>query len=394
MTIPLVIHDLQDSQMFALAQAAGRSGLSVSGTSWPMEGWVENSVYIDQCIEMRCLSEVITAHYARELKLWGVCGVWLPCVDDVAEFTAKYQKFLENIGMRFLVPSLEVMDKVTQTHQLHGVEGLSIAPMQQLSSEALLEQASSLQFPIMIKNQRNRFQKIDNEKLLRGFLLRQSGVLEHRVQTYIEGQINRMASVIILFDRDSRPVRGFTARRLSVADTRYGPFGETLSARAEWIPELYEAASKLLGSLAWQGFAEVECKQAADGLWYVLEINPRLSGWTCLAEADGAGLLQAYYQLCAQDKFLDEACLQHSKTNYRRMIATCYHDPEWDALAYRGIWKKISYIRLWLRGYRKPLAWNIYGAWDSRDLKASMMIAWRSVYRVWKLTQFRRKSDG
>jgi len=91
--MPLVIHDLQDSQMFALAQAAGRAGIPVSGSSWPMEPWVESSVYVQKSVEMRCLSEVISGSYARQWKLSNLQGVWLPCVDDSAQFTAKYKDF-------------------------------------------------------------------------------------------------------------------------------------------------------------------------------------------------------------------------------------------------------------------------------------------------------------
>jgi len=176
---------------------------------------------------------------------------------------------------------------------------------------------------------------------------------------------------------------------MSVADTKHGPFGETLAAKSEWIPELYEGVCELLSALHWKGFAEVECKQASNGDWYVIEINPRVSGWTCLAEADGAGLLQAYYHICANDVRLKEACLQGSKADYVRMVATCYHDPEWDALEYRGVWQKCKRLYVLLMEYRQKYPWRLLGAWDSRDLKASLSIAWRTVYRVFKLSKSR-----
>jgi len=388
-SMALIIHDLQDSQMFALAQAAGRAGIPVSGSSWPMEGWVESSVYIDKSIEMRCLSEVIAGTYARQWKLSGLQGVWLPCVDDLAQFTAKYKCFLESIGMHFLTPSFESMEKAIDVEQLADVGCLKIARMRSFFSQDLLDSLSKESFPLIVKSERNAFQKFDNAVSLRQFVLAGDNHAAYRIQDYIEGATSTMASAIVLFDKDNRPVRGFTGRRLSVADSKFGPFGETLAAKAEWIPELYEGACELLSALQWQGFAEVECKQAANGDWYVMEINPRVSGWTCLAEADGAGLLSAYYQLCAHDIHLEEACLQHSKADYVRMVATCYHDPEWDAAEYKGIWKKCKRLCVLIMEYRQNHPWRLLGAWDIYDIKASLSIAWRTIYRVFKLSRMK-----
>jgi len=387
--MPMIIHDLQDSQMFALAQAAGRVGISVSGSSWPIEPWVESSVYVQNSIEMRCLSEVITGTYARQWKLSGLQGVWLPCVDDVAHFTAKYKDFFDSIGMHFLIPSLASMEKAIVLEELADVSSLKVACMRSASAQDLLEHVHDERFPLMIKSTRNAYQKFDDAESLRQFISSNEEGAFYRIQEYIEGETSSMASAIVLFDKDSRPVRGFTGRRLTVADTKFGPFGETLVAKAEWIPELYEGACALLSALQWQGFAEVECKQAVNGDWYVMEINPRVSGWTCLAEADGAGLLAAYYQLCAYDMHLEEACLQRSQADYVRMIATCYHDPEWDIDAYKGIWRKCKRLYILWREYRQKHPWRLLGAWDSNDLKASLLIGWRTAYRVFKLSRMK-----
>ena len=379
--------------MFALAQAAGRAGIPVSGSSWPMEPWVESSVYVQHSVEMRCLSEVIAGMYARQWKLSGLQGVWLPCVDDSAQFTAKYKDFFASIGMQFLTPTLEAMEKAVDLEQLADVSSLKVARMRSVFAHDLLESLDAEHFPLMIKSTRNAFQKFDDAESLRQFILSNEEAAVYRIQDYIEGETSAMASAIVLFDADSRPVRGFTGRRLNVAQTKFGPFGETLAAKAEWIPALYEGACELLSALQWQGFAEVECKQAPNGDWYVMEINPRVSGWTCLAEADGAGLLSAYYQLCSQEVRLEEACLQHSKADYVRMVATCYHDPEWDAPEYKGIWKKCKRLCVLLMEYREKHPQRLLGAWDGRDLKASLQIAWRTVYRVFKVSRLKGSSE-
>jgi protein-tyrosine-phosphatase/predicted ATP-grasp superfamily ATP-dependent carboligase len=51
---------------------------------------------------------------------------------------------------------------------------------------------------------------------------------------------------------------------------------------------IVDAATALLDSLGWHGVAMVEFKQAADGGWWLMEINPRL--WGSLALAVDAGV--------------------------------------------------------------------------------------------------------
>ena len=393
--MPFVIHDLQDSQMFALAQAAGRAGFTVVGSSWPVEPWTLHSRYIRQVVSMPCLGENLSGVYALRWRDAGLSGVWLPGVDDTAAFTARYAPMLNKLGMRFLVAGTEAQQQANAVHTLPSDCGLAIPWMRRLSGEELMEAAAQLPYPVIAKSRRHAYQRLDDADQVRrhaGRMAVESGPeYVHCIQQYIEGPIERMASAMLLFDADGRPVRGFTGRRLRVSDTRFGPFGETTAARAEWIPDLYAGARNLLQHIGWQGFAEVECKQGEDGRWYVMEINPRTSGWICLAEADGAGFLQAYHRLCTDNMVLEESCLQRSRTAYRRLIATCYHEPDWAACTSprQGRWRTLQ--RTWgaLRaGRRQPMQ---YGAWDGRDLRASLGLLRRSIRRTRQASRIRRQ---
>lgn len=395
MTMPMIIHDLHDSQMFAIAQAAGRAGISIEGTFWPMEPWGEKSRYIRNRVVLPCLGEQLKGTYALSLKNSGFSGVWLPCVDDMADFTARYQELLRSIGFKFITADAESIASAFATESLPETSILKVAPMRLIRIAELYEKAERETFPLMIKSVRDNFRKFDNAQSLRAFLeegLEQYGEGDHRVQQYIEGGVEKMASAILLFDDQSRPVRGFTGRRLRVADTHFGPYGETTAAKAEWIPELYEGARELLSALHWKGFAEVECKQGEDGYWYVMEINPRLSGWTPLAEADGAGLIAAYYQMCSAGVKLEEACLQRSKAEYVRMIATSYHDPDWavERQGNRSLISQIGNLISTIMFYRKRRPDMLLGAWDDLDLPASFAIFHSTVKRFWEKRKFMR----
>ncbi len=396
--LPFVLHDLQDSQIYALAQAAGRAGFEVVGTTNPEEPWVRRSKYVREAYAMPCLSDLTASMYAYYLKQTGLSGVWLPCTDDLAEFTARYRGFLEKMGMRFLAPAPEAVARVF-AKEFPEVEGLVRPWGGEVRVASLYEEASKLPYPLILKAVRGHYRLIrDPEALVR--VLDALQAREHpeetlAIEAYVPGEVPRMASAIVLCDGEGRAVRGFTARRLRAAKAGDGLFGETTAARAEWIPELWEAAASLMEALGWRGFAEVECKQGLDGRWYLLEVNPRISGWGVLAEADGAGLLAAYHALCAEGARLEPAVLQRSRARYVRVIATVYHDPDWavptepqDSLMRRArrlaqaVWAKL----------RDP-AWVSLGAWDAWDLKASLWLLGRTIRRVWALFRGRTRLD-
>lgn len=383
--------------MFALAQAAGRAGLAVEGTCQPQEPWIIQSRYIGRAIEMPCLGDVNHSVYGLNLRNSGLSGVWLPCTDDLAAFTARYSPLLKHMGMTFLSPSESQLETAQQYHLLPDIKGLDKLFGGDIQVASLYENIEQLPYPLIVKAERWNYHIVDTATDFLTFLNENNGK-KHvdqslYVQAWVAGDVHRMASAIVLFDQDSRPVRGFTARRQRVAPTSGGAFGESTAVISEWIPELYDGAVELLSAIGWQGFAEVECKQAADGRWKILEVNPRLSGWSCLAEADGAGLLQAYHHICAYGSHLQEACLQRNDTHYARLIASCYHDPDWGVATHEGDtkWRRIK--RLWniIQAHQKrPTEWSL-GAWDGDDLRASLALLRRSIHRVWAISRGKTK---
>ncbi len=387
-SIPFVVHDIQDSQMFALAQAAGRSGFVVHGLASWQAPWIGVSRYIERWFCVQSLGDVVDSVYALHLKKTGLQGVWLPCVDDIAMFTAEFRPLLQDLGLKALIPSAESMERadVAQLQDFSGM--LKIPETYWLPHEDLLQRAGDLPYPCMLKSARGAFRLLDGEDALLQALHGQddAGVLQ-RVQQYIAGDTPRLATVMLLFDAQGRVVRGFTGRRLRVAQTAYGAFGETTAARAEWIPELYDGAVALLEYIGWQGFAEVECKQGDDGQWYVLEINPRVSGWLCLAEADGAGFLQAYHALCTESEVLQSCCLQTSTHTYVRMLTAGLHEPDWVVSSDLkvGLWARVQRLLSTAYHYWQQSPLMVLGAWDAWDRQASWCMFKENLRQyVWK----------
>ena len=370
--LPFIFHDLQDSQIFAMAQAAGRAGFDAQGTVQSLKAapWVKHSRYISHVEEMPSLGDVNKGLFALNLKKSGLSGVLVPMVDDIAQLLAEFAPLLRKNGLSFLTVHPEQIDMCDLTALQQWQGKLRVPNTLYCHGESMLKAAESIGFPVIFKSFRDGFIRFENQQNLAQWLESQSAKdypfhLQQRVQQYVAGETTQLASVVLLFGAEGKPIRGFTARRIRVTQTLYGPFGETLAAQAEWLPDLYEAAVELMSAIGWVGFAEVECKQDINGTWWLIEINPRLSGWSCLAEADGAGFLQAYHHLCTEDKPLQEACLQRSVTQYSRMVASSRHQPDTVNLSLHTL-KKM---------YQHPNDF-LYGAWDKEDGKANR--AWLS----------------
>ena len=362
---PFIFHDLQDSQIFALAQSVGKQGYLAHGIVQDLQQapWVKHSRYIQHIIESPSLGDINAGLFALNLKKHAFNGVFVPVVDDIADLLAEYAPLLRKNGLQFLTPSPQHIKQINTFYlqQWHGK--LSVPATAYCGGDDILNTAISIGFPILLKSYRDGFIAFESADILKQWLDSVEDYPFHfvqRVQRYIEGETNTLATVMLLFDAQSRPVRGFTARRLSVVQTQFGPFGETVAAQAEWIPDLYDAAVELLSEMGWVGFAEVECKQDQTGQWHLLEVNPRLSGWSCLAEADGAGLLIAYHQLCTEDATIEPACLQRSTTSYSRIIASSMHQPNWSALNRTTYKKMLTYPEN-----------QCFGAWDNADKHAN-----------------------
>ncbi|MDQ6958412.1 MAG: hypothetical protein Q9M24_04790 [Mariprofundaceae bacterium] len=388
MTLPLIINDVHDSQMFALAQAAGRAGIPVVGTSPVAAPWAEVSRYVDRLVELPDTNSVYAGFLLRTIERLNLSGVWMPAYEDMAEFTAIYRDVLKKQGLKLLSVDEAGYEAADVARLKEPMDGLKLPATWSVAWQALCDHADEFTYPCLLKVFRNDHVRLDNAEAMRRHA--KTYATEHKpdeqltVQQWIEGDVTRMATAMLLFDADSRPVRGFTGRRLRVAPARFGPFGETTAAQAEWIPELYEGACELMAALHWQGFAEVECKQGPDGSWYLIEINRRASGWMCAAEADGAGMLQAYYRICSEGVKLEECVLQRSNTRYMRMVGNDYHAPDWFVGSFPAgsRQKRFRHFLHAMLDYRKVPESICMGAWDRRDKRANremLRLTWEAL---------------
>ena len=386
---PLVLHDLQDAQIFALAQAAGRAGLVVDGMGQPLEPWMRASRYVRHIHEVPSLPHLTRSLYAWYLRGTGLSGVWLPCTEEVAAFTVRYRGLLEKMGLGFLAPDEDAFRRAAR-REAPEVAGL-VRPFSAWMRMAQLlgEEGASLPYPLFVRPGPAMARRVEHHAALMAFLRELGGErrpeAEVHVQADASGESRRLAAAIVLADGRGRAVRVFTARLLRVAQEG---FGVVRAARAERIPELAEAACMLAEALAWRGFLALRANQTPDGRWHLLDLCPYLpADVAVLAEADGAGLVRAYHALvCDASLRLSCAALQRGQAEYRRMLATAFYPPDWAVPAVPGeswLRRGMRFVRAFGDAWRAPERVCL-GAWDRRDLRASLAVVGRTLHNVWR----------
>lgn len=114
------------------------------------------------------------------------------------------------------------------------------------------------------------------------------------LQEIIPGDDDELYSVGSYLDQDSQVLALFTGRKLRQHPRR---FGTSRFAESIWLPELADAAVRLLNELRFHGVSQVEFKRdPRDGRFKLMEINARHWLWHSLAAACGVNLSYVAYR--------------------------------------------------------------------------------------------------
>src|SRR5262249_32389283 len=116
---------------------------------------------------------------------------------------------------------------------------------------------------------------------------------EVMLQEWVPGDTSGIVVWGGYIDKKRRPVQYFTARKLMEMPERCGT---GCVIKAEPIPELTPLSARLCEALNYTGLAEIEYKQdSRDGVYKLIEINPRHWDWHELGTAVGVNLSFAAY---------------------------------------------------------------------------------------------------
>jgi D-aspartate ligase len=114
------------------------------------------------------------------------------------------------------------------------------------------------------------------------------------LQEIVPGGDDELYTVGSYLDAQSHPLAVFTGRKL-----RQHPrtFGTSRFAESVWLPDLADAAVRLLAALRFHGVSQVEFKRdPRDGRYKLMEVNARHWLWHTLATRCGVNLSLAAYR--------------------------------------------------------------------------------------------------
>ena len=252
------------------------------------------------------------ARYARFLKeiaqKEGLQGwVIFPNSDEIVYVLSQYREMLEPY-YRIPTPGWAVIQHVyikKLTYQLAAKHGIPIPATyfpQSLEEAAAL----NLSYPIVLKPSirdhfysriKTKAYRIDSrDELIR--LYRQVSTIippsEILLQDLIPGGPTRLYSFCPFF-KNGQTVASIMARRSRQHPMDFG-HASTFAELVD-IPELRSQAEKFLRLIDYYGLAEVEfMHDPRDGVYKLIEINPRIWGWHALAITAGVDLPHYLYQ--------------------------------------------------------------------------------------------------
>ncbi len=169
------------------------------------------------------------------------------------------------------------------------------------SAEEAQVAGAEVGFPLLVKPSdpvgfKQRFQRqafrCENGRELEAAYAKAAS-FEPMVQELVPGGDDSLYSVGSYLDRDGRPLGVFCGRKLRQTPPGVGTCRVGEAVRVE---EVIDAALRLLRAFAFHGLSQVEFKRdARDGSFKLMEINPRLWQWHGLASACGVDLPRIAY---------------------------------------------------------------------------------------------------
>ena len=232
----------------------------------------------------------------------------VPCQDKSVRAVSRNRDALSK-AFTFVLPPADVVESLMDKDAFHALatdRGLPVPrSLDLVDREDALRAAEQFDFPCVIKPRARTPQWDQNTKLKVFKVESPASLLEvfdrcrpwaDRLvaQQWIEGGDDCLYSCNCYFDRESRPLATFVARKL-----RQWPPGAGSSCLGEEIrnDEVLETALSLFGGLAYRGLGYIEMKRdARTGRHYIIEPNVgRPTGRSAIAEAGGVPLLYTMY---------------------------------------------------------------------------------------------------
>ncbi|MCB5261494.1 MAG: ATP-grasp domain-containing protein [Candidatus Cloacimonetes bacterium] len=265
-------------------RAAGFAGRIIGLVYDSMESGIYLEDLVDEVYQMPYPSAGAEAFLARIEYIVSKqkIDVIIPTLDSEVILYIRLQDELHKMGIKSYLPTEEcflLRDK-TRLASYFPPRGI-LVPDTMLISDASQIMNSRDNFPMMIKGSYYEAYKANNyEEALKYFYeIESRWGLPILLQKMIYGD---EYNIVIVGDGEGGILGMVPQKKLVITDKGKGFGGVVIDN-----PELREFATKVISSLKWRGPCELEVMRGYDGLYYLIEINPRFPAWVRLAEGSG-----------------------------------------------------------------------------------------------------------
>jgi len=210
--------------------------------------------------------------------------VAIPTLDSEIPIYIRLEKELMQRGIKTFLPTEEqfnLRDKI-KLAQFFPPLGIDIPKTHLLqSADDIYKLKDELEFPVIVKGRLYEAYKALNlfEAQKHFFDLQAKWGLPIILQEIIPGD---EFNVVIVGDGKGKCLGMVPQRKLVITDKGKG-FGGVVVKN----PGLESYAQRVIEALSWRGPCELEIIKGEDGVFYLIEINPRFPAWVRLAEGCG-----------------------------------------------------------------------------------------------------------
>ena len=311
--IPAIVLDANIRSQEGIIQSLGKHNVPVVAISSLHDCPAFHSKYVvESYISPRIEAE--GDQYINFLITLPIKGVLIYSDDVNTVFLSRYQEKLIRAGFLVNMPAPDNLEKVFDKwtcSQVSNELGINFPKTSLVQSIIDAERVwDEFNKPVILKGTRlagGEYEKIDSLDKLRGALetLKQKTESEDYrarnskiiLQEFLEYKMTDIWCCETVYNQNSIPMGHFTIRKIRPSFMGNGEFGSRMFA-GEYIysKELIEMTDKLLLSMQWKGFAHLDfVYQPRDKRFYLLEVNPRLPGFSFYPSAAGYKMALLYY---------------------------------------------------------------------------------------------------
>ena len=235
-------------------------------------------------------------------------GVLVPCSDNAVRVLSAHRSSLCD-GYRLALPEHDTVEMLMSKQRLHRFceqHGFRVPAAFELHDRPDLQRAiDRIRFPCVIKpafkdalwiaqSPAKAFRATTADELARLYDMCSEWSRHLMVQEWIDGPESELYSCNVYFDRSSRPLATFVARKIRQWPPQTGTSASGVECRAD---EVLRETVRLFGMVRYHGLGYVEMKRdTRTGEFVLIEPNVgRPTGRSAIAEAGGVELLHTMY---------------------------------------------------------------------------------------------------